>query len=363
MTKFKEWNYGPGSVDIICAGTPCQAFSIAGLRKGLDDPRGNLTLVFLGILAKIKPSWIIWENVPGALSDNTNAFGQFQTGLSELGYQFCWRILDAQYFGVPQRRRRIFLVGYLGDWRPPFAVLFERESLQGNITPRKKEREGDTGTFTTRSGKYGGGKGYLETCNCIGAELYHHGTVVNQDVNNNHIIAQPICISGAGERSLNGNGKGWKQDGTSFTLNKTEHHAVAIENHAQDGRFQETNVFKDMGARMGTGGGNTPMVFNPSGYRRGHEVKLEEISGTVKRSKSKMGDDDSILLSSMQVRRITPKECERLQGFPDDYTNIPYGKGMAADSHRYKALGNSMAVPVVRWIGQRIKMVEEILNP
>ena len=141
MTKFKEWP-DVGTIDLICAGTPCQAFSVAGLRKGLDDPRGNLTLVYLAIIEHYRPRWVVWENVPGVLSDKTGAFGAFLGGLGQLGYGWAYRVLDAQYFGVAQRRRRVFVVGYLGDWRRAAAVLFDRESLSGNPPPSREKGEG-----------------------------------------------------------------------------------------------------------------------------------------------------------------------------------------------------------------------------
>jgi len=116
MTKYKEWDLG--TVDLLVGGTPCQSFSVAGLRKGLDDPRGNLALVYCGILDHFRPRWFVWENVPGVLSSGGGRdFGSFLGAVAELGYGFAYRVLDAQWFGVAQRRRRVFVVGYLGDWR------------------------------------------------------------------------------------------------------------------------------------------------------------------------------------------------------------------------------------------------------
>jgi len=133
-----ETRYG-NAPDILVGGTPCQSFSVAGLRKGLDDPRGNLMLVFGAIADHFKPTWIVWENVPGVLSSNGGRdFGSFIKMLGELGYGVAYRVLDAQYFGVAQRRRRVFVVGYLGDWRRAAAVLFESESLSGNPAPSRK---------------------------------------------------------------------------------------------------------------------------------------------------------------------------------------------------------------------------------
>jgi DNA (cytosine-5)-methyltransferase 1 len=151
MTQFKEWPNDP--IELLVGGTPCQSFSIAGLRKGLDDPRGNLMLTYLAIAERYAPRWIVWENVPGVLSSNGGRdFGTFLAALGQIGYGFAFRVLDAQYFGVAQRRRRVFVVGYLGDWRRAAAVLFERESLSGHPAPSREAREEIAQCITTRTG-------------------------------------------------------------------------------------------------------------------------------------------------------------------------------------------------------------------
>ncbi len=137
VTNYKSWNINE-RVDLVCGGSPCQSFSVAGLRKGMDDPRGNLSLVFLGAVDHFRPRWVVWENVPGVLSSNRGRdFGTFLGALWQLGYGFAYRVLDAQYFGVAQRRKRVFVVGYLGDWRRAAAVLFERHSLEGHPAPSR----------------------------------------------------------------------------------------------------------------------------------------------------------------------------------------------------------------------------------
>ena len=157
MTKYKEWNLN-GSIDLLVGGTPCQSFSVAGLRKGLEDPRGNLALVYCGILDHFRPKWFVWENVPGVLSSGGGRdFGSFLGAVAELGYGFAYRVLDAQYFGVAQRRRRVFVVGYFGDWRPAAEVLFEPESLRRDTPPSRKKGEvtptlSSSGTGTSRVG-------------------------------------------------------------------------------------------------------------------------------------------------------------------------------------------------------------------
>jgi len=160
MTKYKEWPLEPGSIDLLVGGTPCQSFSVAGLRRGLADPRGNLMLVFLGIAERLRPRWVVYENVPGLLSSGGGRdFGSFLGALGELGYGWSYRVLDAQWCrvdgwpkAVPQRRRRVFVVGCLGDRAAPARVLFERESVQRDSAPRGgagEEASGDAGEGAT----------------------------------------------------------------------------------------------------------------------------------------------------------------------------------------------------------------------
>ena len=260
MTKFKEWP--DETIDLLVGGTPCQSFSVAGLRKGLADPRGNLMLTYCAIAQRYMPRWVVWENVPGVLSSNGGRdFATLLRALEELGYGWAYRILDAQYFGVAQRRRRVFVVGYLGDWRPAAAVLFERESLCGNPAPSREKGQEVAPTVTVGPPFSRTGKERVE-CEAIVTKPYSVGNTLTARMHK----------------------------GLNTTLDE----------------------------------GQTPVV---------------EKDG---------------------VRRLTPTECERLQGFPDGYTNLrPKGRD-TPDGPRYKALGNSMAVPVMRWIGKRIEMVENI---
>lgn len=144
LTKYKQWPIERGSIDLLVGGTPCQAFSVAGLRKGLDDPRGNLALTFLGLADHLRPKYILWENVPGVLSSNKGRdFGSFIGALAELGYGFAWRVCDAQFFGVPQRRKRVFLLAIegAGNWRTAAEILFEPEGLRGDFEEGNKKRK------------------------------------------------------------------------------------------------------------------------------------------------------------------------------------------------------------------------------
>lgn len=249
MTKFKEWPNA--TIDLLVGGTPCQAFSVAGLRQGLADPRGNLALVYLGVLDRYRPRWCVWENVPGVLSSSGGRdFGAFLGALGQLGYGFAFRVLDAQFFGVPQRRRRVFVVGCLGDWRPAAAVLFECESMRGS--PKKGRDE---------------------------------------------VPSPPSSGSSCG---------------SDLAFN-----------------WKEARCFKA-----------TPLA-NPLRVQQ-----TEAVLTALRASGSDVLTD--------RVRLLTPIECERLQGFPDNWTKVT---AATKNSPRYKAIANSMAVPVMRWIGEGIAAI------
>jgi DNA (cytosine-5)-methyltransferase 1 len=258
ITKLTERNlerFGP--IDVLVGGTPCQSFSVAGKRAGLDDPRGVLAFELLRIAGLTRPRWLLFENVPGLLSSAKGRdFGLWLGALAELRYGWAYRILDAQYFGVPQRRRRVFVVGCLGDWRRAAAVLFERESLCRYPPPSRE----------------------------TGARIAHS-------------LARGSCGS---HGRYDPNGEDYLVEGDSAA--------------------------------------STPRLPRlRAGCGRGGETAI--------------------------ARRLTPRECERLQGFPDDWTKIPYRDKPAdkcPDGPRYRALGNSMAVPVMAWLGHQINEVEEL---
>ena len=388
FTTIKGDDYEP--IDLLVGGTPCQSFSVAGLRKGLDDERGNLALEYLKLAKRLGSRWLVWENVPGVLSSWTgdeppsdleqgqtwesteiSDFGCFLAGLEEFGYRFAYRVFDAQYFGVPQRRRRVFVVGYFGDWRPPAAVLFERHSLCGNSTPGRKKREettGDTGkgSFFRYQNEQSGivedditatVRRESSTTDERSVPAYViHGTqdpsvsdkafALGQN-NGQENVVLPIhdkatrhkgggCRQEDGVERNDGAGNGLGIGQTNdpcFKITSNDKHAVCYENHPQDSRVKECgNLSPSLNARAGTGGNNIPLI--------------QKIPTT-------------------QVRRLTPIECERLQGFPDNYTRISWhckNPENCPDGPRYKALGNSMAVPVMHWIAKRIQLVEKILT-
>jgi DNA (cytosine-5)-methyltransferase 1 len=184
MTKFKEWP--DANIDVLVGGTPCQSFSVAGLRKGLDDPRGNLMLTFGAIAQRYRPKWLVWENVPGVLSSNGGRdFGAFLGMLAELGYGFAYRVLDAQYFGVAQRRRRVFVVGHSGDWHRAAAVLFERHSLSGHPAPSRQARKGTSSRLDVG----------VEMCGPLNARDYKDPGTDGMNRNSAKILPWPAEVS------------------------------------------------------------------------------------------------------------------------------------------------------------------------
>ena len=226
MTRYQEWDLAR-SVDLVCGGTPCQSFSLGGLRGGLQDDRGNLALVYFRIVEELRPRWVLWENVPGVLSSNGGRdFGSIVGALGQLGYGYAWRVLDARHFGCASPRPRVFVVGYLGDWRPPADVLLLGEGVGGTEAAVPEKRK---------------------------------------------VISPPVL---------------------------TRTGAMAADDR-------------------------TPCILD---------------GGTA--------------------RRATPLEWERAMGFPDNWTLVPHRGKPAADGPRYKAIGNSMAVPCMRWIGERIQATD-----
>ena len=250
ITKIDGRSYH-GTVDIVVGGTPCQGFSIAGKRGGLDDERSGLARDFVRIVSECRPRWFVWENVPGALSTNGGReFGTFIRAMDECGYHLAWRIVDAQFFGTPQRRRRIFLIGHSGDWRRSATVLFEREGVRRDTPQSRQKRPDIVGSLTVSSGTNG-----------------------------------------------------------------------ADDNAAQAGHLVITKCLTSHGYRFDT-------------------------------------ETENFIPQAGGIRRLTPVEWERLMGFPDGYTAVTYRGKPAADSPRYRALGNSMAVPIMRWLGERIEAVD-----
>jgi DNA (cytosine-5)-methyltransferase 1 len=321
-----------GTVDLLVGGTPCQSFSVAGLRGGLDDDRGNLALEFMRLAARVQPTWIVWENVPGVLSSNGGRdFGSILGALGELGYGWAYRVLDAQYFGVPQRRRRVFVVGCLGRWQRAAAVLFERHSVSGHPAPRREARQ----TAPTVPARRTGGGGLGTDFDCDG------GLIARCDTT----------------------GEGRRFDSETTTLVAQDvRYAYYSHDYANDRITDPTGVNPALSARP-TVSGNLN-VLEPAVAFDAYNQACSHVTHTLRAGWGSASDDAIPReLVNAAVRRLTPRECERLQGFPDDYTLISWRNKPAEqcpDGPRYKALGNSMAVPVMRWIGERIAAVDAL---
>lgn len=336
---FDNEKFNQSTFDILVGGTPCQDYSIAGNRKGMAGKNGSLSLSFVEILKRKRPRWVVWENVPGVLSSFTtykkdkdgsewqhNDFARFAYEIEKCGYGLAWRILDAKYFGVAQQRRRVFLVGYLGgSWAVPASVLFERYSCEGHLAPSEEKREGiapDTAKFLTGSGQ----RLDPETENLM-------------PILDNQIVGTICCNKKAGSQMVNpvvysynmaqitspANGSTDKKE-LSPTLNSSPHPTVCVKTSQQ-------------GA-------------NGSNYKQEESFTLD-------------GASPHAVTQKWDVFRLMPEHYEALQGFPVGKTKIPY-RGKPADEcpdgPRYRACGNSIAVPVLRWIGERIQLVEDVIN-
>ncbi|WP_247605419.1 phage N-6-adenine-methyltransferase [Providencia rettgeri] len=337
--------------DVLVGGTPCQAFSVAGLRGGLSDERGQLTLSFVELADCIdeirekdgkKPAIIVWENVPGVLSSKDNAFGCFLAGLAGESEELkspggkwsnagvvsgpqrtiAWRILDAQYFGVPQRRRRVFVVATARKEISVAEILFERESLSGGVESRSEEKQTVAALTANGVGATGADDNQALAGHLIVGPLdtqcgYEKHSM--QSVALGHIIAFNPQAGGK----------------TSSTLGASFETVGCLQTSQQPAILLAGNI---IGRKPENGG-------NQTGYSE------SDISYTLTKI-----DVPGVSVNNI-VRRLTPIECERLQGFPDNHTKVPFNNKSiedCPDGHRYRALGNSMAVPVMHWICERI---------
>lgn len=463
ITKI-DWSPYVGAADIVVGGSPCQSFSVAGKREGLAGASG-LMFEYIRAVRELRPRWFVWENVPGAFtSERGEAYRQLLSEMDALGYGLAWRVLDAQFFGVAQRRERVFLVGSLGTMRCA-EVLFERESLSWNhqssrqkrqaLTEEAQERVGEadhdsgclnpgetqsrrvypaSGVYPTLSTREKSGQNQESVFTQFGDDVadtltsrYDSSPCVDRGAN---VVVDErdkvfLCQTLTARARTGGNqvplvqvqplvfnpNAGITEKGGGFTLSedvtptlKTDHNpAVAFASNqrdevrelevagalaAQPGIKQQTHICRadgqanamtsvDMAPTLTSHAKKDPPLIYPAEDSIGEDepVTLQIRGGKPGGGKGALIQRDmSVTLSthntqtlitggrekrSLTVRRLTPRECERLQGFPDDYTDIPYrNKEHAPDGPRYKALGNSMAVPVMRWIGERIRMVE-----
>jgi site-specific DNA-cytosine methylase len=319
--------------DLIVAGTPCQDFSLAGLRAGVSGDRGNLTLKFVELchaIVDVRPDRklaVLWENVPGVLSDPKNAFGNFLGGLVGANSALCnpgrdgwpcegmvegprsrvaWRVLDAQYFGLPQRRKRVFVVVDFGGAVDPAKILFEPKGLQGDFAPGREARQ-DTSPRARRGASHwsGGPHPTLSQSNSSGG-------------------------IGSSNQEIFSGGSGLVNNALDRAPSEWPGRIASTLNAAFGDKLGLDNQHINSGA---------PLFVSQAWDLRGREDGAQfEGPSSVSR-----------------IRRLMPLECARLQGFPDDHTAIVYKGKSAPDGVRYKAYGNSMAVPCVGWILDRMR--------
>ncbi|MGZ2484317.1 DNA (cytosine-5)-methyltransferase 1 [Rhizobium pisi] len=415
-----------GPVDLLVGGTPCQSFSVAGKRLGLDDPRGNLALEYLALARRLRARWIVWENVPGVLSSYSGSeqaarevqegpvggegngiedrdFAMFLSFVRECGYGFAYRVLDAQYVrvdgharAVPQRRERVFLVGYLGDWRPAAAVLFEPEGMRGDSAPSRKAGQRVAPTIASRPTGGGGlgtdfdldgglihqafggnnTKGPISVATAVNA---HGGPAGRIDFESETFVAHSLRAEGF-YASEDGTGRGtpivpiafnsredpevtWDRSGP-LGSSSPQAQAIAFDTTQITSKTNRSQPQAGDPCHPLASGAHAPAIAiqeravseNPANGPQGKGYQAD-IAYTIE-ARNKV----QAVQQAWAVRRLTPRECERLQGFPDGFTDVPYRGKQAADGPRYKALGNSMAVNAMRWIGQRIDIMEKLIK-
>ena len=366
--------------DVFCGGTPCQAFSIAGLRKSLDDARGNLSLTFCEIANAIdtarhvrgeQPAVIFWENVPGVLNTKDNAFGCFLAGLAgeddplvpprekwtNAGFvlgpkrAIAWRVFDAQYFGVAQRRRRVFVVASAREGFDPAAVLFEFDGLRRDTAPRREAREG-AARGAARGARGGGPAVGVSPTLRAGGNKSGGDRPPGTDVD----TADSLVITLA-------HGQGGAEIGFDRGPTLTCNHEAPIAAYTTKLHNTSSNqagkFYEEYSTSLDANSPPPAVVFQERGREGGRSLEIggEVAFALTAPAGGGRAQERNVLTPSMQVRRLTPEECEALQGFPRSYTQIPWRKKPAADcpdGPRYKALGNSWAVPNVAWIGRRI---------
>lgn len=445
MSRFREWP-DDTAFDVLAGGTPCQSFSVAGLRKGLADPRGNLMLTYGHIAARFRPRWVVWENVPGVLSSAGGSdFGSFLGLLSGRSiapppdgwqnsgivpgiadaYGLAWRVLDAQYlrtcglpFAVPQRRRRVVVVGYLGDWRRAAAVLFDRESLSGNPPPRRQTGQGHAPTISAHpSGGGGLGTDFDLDGGLIADRVVSNSGDVSYcltasaqqslDAETETVIAVAHALRGEGfDASEDGTGRGvplvaWPlTSGMAASASRMPHEQGTLVPICFSGNDYGADAIVNLAPTLRVGGhGNEGGAVPPAvafAENKPGEIRLSDVAPQLNTGGEKPGQGYAAIAiqeragsenpqagpdgagfsdkgtaytlearSNVQavattwvVRRLMPVECERLMGMADGYTAIPWRGKPAPDGPRYKAIGNSWATTLAEWLGERIQEVD-----
>lgn len=413
--------------EVLVGGTPCQAFSVAGLRRGLDDERGQLTMTYVGVLNAIDErrgegdeAVCVWENVPGVLSSKDNAFGCFLAALcgedeelkppgkrwANAGCVFgpqraiAWRVLDAQYFGVAQRRRRVFVVASARTGFDPTSVLFESEGMRRDTPPSREEgaivaaltsngvgtcgaddNQGQAGHLIPAEGCWWDGGQVSQTLDAV----LHKGQTMPEK-NRFPAVLQPCAVIGDITHALNtaNNGKGCSEDGTGRGVPTI---AFSCKDYGADAKDEQAPTLRAMdsdsshpnaGGRVAVAYGFQPRIGRngrgdmgdvcaalnaQSGQGNAAPCAVVRTAQTPSNGWGINTDETAYALDGAQgqavqqhlaVRRLTPVECERLQGFPDGHTDVPHRGKPAADGPRYKAIGNSKAIPVVNWLGKRL---------
>ncbi|MEG9430741.1 DNA cytosine methyltransferase [Terriglobus sp. ADX1] len=410
-------SHGHADIDVLFGGTPCQSYSVAGKRAGLDDPRGELSLEYTLLAYRLGVRWFLWENVPGVFSsaggeDFAAILSAFTGRMVEVpagGWQnsgvipeagpgrfgVAWRVLDAQYAGVPQRRRRVFVVGHLGDWRRAAAVLFDAYSLQGHPSPRRETGKDVAPTISARPSGGGG----LGTDFDLDGGLNQSAPPLTGNPYGDNASREGLLVA----HSLRGEGFDASEDGTGRgtpivpvmggqTYSSTGHIAHCLNAGGMGRQDFETETLLAVGGfpnpiafdskasgRNGFGVGDISPTLRAMGHKDSHSnaggqvavaafnlrgreggAMPEDAGDLASLRAADGGSSRAYVAPGMAVRRLTPRECERLQGFPDDYTLVDHRGKPAADGPRYKALGNSWAVPCVRWIAERMQEVDRI---
>ena len=363
-----------GPIDVVIGGSPCQDLSVAGKRAGLAGARSSLfheqVRIFHAARHFCGCRWLVWENVPGAFSSHggrdfavvvgtlagctvttpRNGWGTEGAAVGENGLVE-WCVLDAQWFGVAQRRERVFAVLDTGNWqdRPP--VLLEPESVRGDHPPGRESGQGVAPCISART-KGGGGLGTDFDCDGglihdVAHALRADGFDASEDGTGRGTPIVPTTVGALTDGAHNGGGLNG-QDAYSGRI-----FPVAFDTAQITSKANRTRVEPGLPASTLNQAGMMHVAFGWQNSSRQGASASASVTPTLDKSKVPG------ISSGMQVRRLTPRECERLQGFPDDYTLVTHRCKPAADGPRYKALGNSMAVPVIQWIGLRIQRAHE----
>lgn len=375
-TDVRKVSYERGAVDLICGGFPCQDLSVAGKRRGLAGNRSGLWHEFARIIDEAEPAWVVIENVPGLFSSNDgHDFAVIVDWLAQRGYGVGWRVLDAQGFGLAQRRKRVFIVASFGTPRG-CTVLLEPESVRRNSTKSRQAGQGDTGAVAHRAGNdiaytlrgpsgIQNGNGQINT-NIVSVTYAIQGNIVDREhggahgtgiatnapmytltSTDRHAVAFKMRTTGGnptgerGGKNTHPGGSGYLESDKAFTLATTHDQLVAVQDVSPTLRAMPGGTVIN-----GHGNINAPLaiVWEAKGFDSCRIASDQECAPTLSARMGTGGNNTPLI----GVRRLTPTECERLQGFPDGWTD---GQ---SDAQRYKQLGNAVAVPVAEWIGRRI---------